>query len=689
MTRLSVFSIVISCSLLCSLNILTQTCAPPEDASSKTIKLFEKATDSKKNRTSDERIEMLQEIVDQQDDFGAAHGALAKLLFKKAKRDREFVSECQGAIYKWRELCTSYNHFAEANYMLGALSYISGEVVVALSEFEMFLSKTDEAANNEELKSSLERKRREVLSLIPEVRFEVQYYANEGSYNPEPLSLISLPEDEYLPALSPDGSILFFTRARIVKAKGDVVTKRIEEFMQSRRSSAEEDFDSGKLLDYPFNEGENYGGVSLSIDNRLLIVAASNPNIENPQNIDLFMTTYNVDGKDDKGDFFYYWEDLELLGSQINTPMGWESQPSLSADGNELFFASARENSTLDVDGNPTMDIYSSVKTENGNWSQAKKLPPPISTESQEKAPFLHPDGRTLYFSSNRTPSGGGYDLWVTRRDSLKNWSSPVNLGAPVNTSGDEHGLVVSSSGTEAFFASRRIGTKGLDILSFTIPEDLRPEAIKVIHGVVNPSPPSEDVRLSIEYVQSREVQEIELNHDDGSFATIINVNRGEDVILHLDGEELAFEAEIVHLAKKEGIDSDKIEDPTPVITLSAQKAIEVDAFELKDVQFETNKSEITYSTKLILRAFTEYLHTHDKYSVSISGHTDDIGSPEANLQLSRDRAQAVMQFFVEKGVDPSRLDANGYGESTPKASNNNEAGRAVNRRTEFTVKDD
>ena len=688
MTRLALFSIVLSCTFFCTLNLLAQTCPPPEYISSRTIKLFEKATESKKNRTIEDRIEMLREVVDEHDDFGAAYEALAKLLFKKAKGDLEFANECQVAISKWGELCESDNNFAEANYMLGAIAYISGVSDVALSEFELFISKTDKGSKNGELKSSLERRRREVLKLMPEVRFEVQYYTNQGSYIPEPLPSISLPEDEYLPALSPDGGSLFFTRARIIKARGDVVTKRVEDFIQARRSTVKEGFDSGELLDYPFNQGDNYGGVSLSIDNRLLIVAASNPTPKNPENIDLFKTTYNVDGKDDKGDFFYYWGDLELLGPQINTPQGWESQPTLSADGKELFFASARESSTLDADGNPTMDIYSSVKTENGVWSQAEKLPPPISTGAQEKAPFLHPDGSTLYFSSNRTPSGGGYDLWVTRRDSLGSWSNPVNLGAPVNTNGDEHGLVVSTSGTEAFFASRRKGTKGLDILSFPIPEELRPEAVQVIHGVVNPNPPTEDVRLTIEYVQSREVQEIELNYDDGSFATVIKVNRGEDVLLHVDGDELAFEAVVVHLAEKEGTIPNIIEDITPVIELRAQNAIVEDAFELKDVQFETNKSEITYTTRLILKAFTEYLITHEKFSISIIGHADNVGSAKANLQLSRDRAEAVLQCLVEYGVAASRLEANGYGESNPKASNNDEAGRAVNRRTEFRIMD-
>ena len=688
MTRLALFSMVISCTFFCTINLLSQTCPPPEYISSKTSKLFEKATESKKNYTSEQRIEMLREVVDEQEDFGAAYEALAKLLYKKAKGDLEFTSECQVAISKWGELCENDYNFAEANYMRGALAYIAGVADVALQEFELFISKTDDGSNDGELKSSLERKRQEVFKLIPDVRFEIQYYTNQESYTPQPLPLISLDEDEYLPAISPDGSSLFFTRARILKARGDVVTKRVEDFIQAKRRTDEEGFDTGELLDYPFNQGDNYGGVSMSIDNRLLIIAASNPTPKNPKNIDLFKTTYHVDGKDDKGEFFYYWGDLELLGPQINTPQGWESQPTLSADGKELFFASARENSTLDADGNPTMDIYSSVKTDRGDWSQAEKLPPPISTGAQEKAPFLHPDGSTLYFSSNRTPSGGGYDLWVTRRDSSGNWSDPVNFGAPVNTSGDEHGLVVSTSGTEAFFASRRKGTKGLDILSFPIPEELRPEAVKVIHGVVNPTPPSENVRLTIEYVQSREVQQIKLNHDDGSFATVINVNRGEDVILHVEGEELAFEAVVVHSTEKEGDTPNKIEDITPSIKLRAQNAIEEDAFELKDVQFETNKSELTYTTRLILNAFTEYLLTHEKYSISIIGHTDNVGSAKANLQLSRDRAEAVLQYFVEYGIAVSRLDASGYGESNPKASNNDEAGRAENRRTEFRVQD-
>ncbi|PCJ80490.1 MAG: hypothetical protein COA49_08445 [Bacteroidetes bacterium] len=668
-----------------------QTCPFPTELSSKSLKLFEKATESKKNKklTTDEKIELLYEAIEIQDDygetFGVAYEAISKLLFKSAKRNTELVSECRIAIEQWTSACANdiNNEFPEANYMLGVLAFISGETEVALNEFELFLELTETNENK-----SILRKRRDAKSLLPEVKFEIQYFANSGLYTPTPLPNTSLSEDEYLPALSPDGTILLFTRARNKKSRGDVMTKRIEEFTMSRRMGPNDLFSQGQALDYPFNIGDNYGGVSLSIDNRLLIIATSNPVSGNPQNIDLFSTTYKVDGIDDEGHFIYYWDDLKVLGPEINTEQGWESQPALSSDGRELFFASARKNSTPDSDGNPTMDIFVSEKDENGKFTQAIKLPYPISTGAQEKAPFLHPDGNTLYFSSNRKPSGGGYDIWMTKRDSIGVWSDPVNFGTPVNTDGDEHGLVVSANGKEAFFASRRPGTKGLDILTFPVPESLRPEEIVVIHGVVDPTPPSDDVRLTLEYVQSKQVEEIELNKDDGSFAAIIHTARVEDVILHVNGDNLAFEAKVVYLVEDSSDDKDpKASIASQAITVRAEKASEIDAFELEDVQFETNKSRLTKSTKLILGSLSEYLIEHPKLSILIEGHTDNIGSSEDNLLLSEIRAEVVANFLKKKGISSSRISSAGFGEERPKSDNSSEEGRANNRRTEFTVK--
>ena len=127
-------------------------------------------------------------------------------------------------------------------------------------------------------------------------------------------------------------------------------------------------------------------------------------------------------------------------------------------------------------------------------WMAASALPAPINGPYSDKAPFLHPDGRTLYFASNLTPGGGGYDIWMSKLDSLQSpleagaWSAPVNLGLPLNTEGDEHGLVISADGSTAYFSSRRPGTRGLDIMTWTLPESLRPRASVVVRGTLEVS---------------------------------------------------------------------------------------------------------------------------------------------------------------------------------------------------------
>ena len=351
-----------------------------------------------------------------------------------------------------------------------------------------------------------------------------------------------------------------------------------------------------------------------------------------------------------------------------------ESQP--------ISFASARATSTADSNGNPTMDIYVSRKDDLGNWGEAEMLPYPISTDAGEKAPFLHPDGKTLYFSSNRKPSGGGYDLYVTRRDTSGNWSRPINMGTPLNTSGDEHGLVVSASGNEAYFASRRSGTKGLDIMKFPVPEELRPDAVKVIHGVVDPTPPDENVRITLNYVKSKEAKEIELNRDDGSFAAIINTSIADDVLLKVEGKNVAFEAMVVHQAGEVPTG-----DPQPEIKLRAHKDSDESAFELRDVQVATNSTEMSSAAKIVLVAFAEYLIDNPRFDVDIEGHTDDVGRAEKNLDLSNRRARVVADYLIAKGVDSERIHAKGFGQQRPKSDNSTAEGRAINRRTEFTVK--
>lgn len=159
--------------------------------------------------------------------------------------------------------------------------------------------------------------------------------------------------------------------------------------------------------------------------------------------------------------------------NSINTPE-WESQPCLSVDGKELYFV--RGNKKLS-----TTDLFVSYKDDNGNWSKAERLNSKINTEGNERSPFIHYDGKTLYFSSDSHLGMGGYDLFVSRRDASGDWSEPVNLGYPLNSSYDEMNLVVSNDAVRAFISSQRYdGSGGFDIYEFELDDKFRPEEIEI-----------------------------------------------------------------------------------------------------------------------------------------------------------------------------------------------------------------
>ena len=211
-----------------------------------------------------------------------------------------------------------------------------------------------------------------------------------------------------------------------------------------------------------------------------------------PDNIDLAAAFISADGKKlymtgcgwgrDSGCDLYVsewnglqWSEPRTIGDGINTS-SWESQPCVSADGKELFFVSRR---------NGNADIYRSQRNADGTWGEPQNLGAPINTKGAEMAPFLHPDGRTLYFSSDKHIGMGGFDLFMSRRGEDGRWQEPVNLGFPINTGGDEINFFVAADGKTAFISSVREGGQGgFDIYTFELPEEIRPDSANYLSTV-------------------------------------------------------------------------------------------------------------------------------------------------------------------------------------------------------------
>ena len=169
------------------------------------------------------------------------------------------------------------------------------------------------------------------------------------------------------------------------------------------------------------------------------------------------------------------WSMPKLLEGNINTG-SWESQPCVSADGKELYFVSRR---------NGNADIYCSRRNADRSWGEPQNLGTPINTKGTEMAPFIHPDGHTLYFSSDKHIGMGGFDLFMSRRGEDGQWQTPVNLGFPINTDGDEINFFVAADGKTAFISSQRDGGfGGYDIYTFELPEEIRSDSANYFSGV-------------------------------------------------------------------------------------------------------------------------------------------------------------------------------------------------------------
>ena len=289
-------------------------------------------------------------------------------------------------------------------------------------------------------------------------RFREKAVANPVEFNPVNLSKeVNTMNDEYVNALVLTGTELLITRRYAVE--GSAYQK---EGLFLAHAADGQWFPTSQLQVHPEID-DKIGAAFLSCKGNELLFTVCGLDRHN-QGCDL----YSAVRDDDQSP----WHNVQSLGNSVNHP-AWDSQPCLSLDGNELFFASRR---------NGNADLYHCYRDDNGQWSEPENLGSVINTEGTEMAPFLHPDGKTLYFSSDTHTGMGGYDLFVSRRNEQGEWSEPINLGYPINTPGDEINFIVAADGHTALISSiREGGNGGYDIYSFQLKnDDLKPEPVNV-----------------------------------------------------------------------------------------------------------------------------------------------------------------------------------------------------------------
>ncbi|MBI2967036.1 MAG: OmpA family protein [Bacteroidetes bacterium] len=645
----------------------------PEVTDKKSIEYTKKGTDLKKYDKR-ERIQYLNKAIELEPENFEAYYALAREGIRTAEWEGTSLKPVEKYLLKIEELCPSYHPYVY--FYLGSIYLGAEKYGLAVKYLHKFLTFETPPGFKEPKDYDLKYKRAE--KMYPDAQFLSGLYENPVPFDPVPVEGICTNADEYLAIISPDDEIAFFTRKFEKQPIGELLPVMVEEFTCAERGK--DKFTNVKPLERPFNQGNNYGGATVTIDNKFLFLTICNPISTGYNNCDIYVSEYQCFYPENSEKLKCIWSDPESLGDSVNTIDGWESQPSISSDGRTIYFSGAR----FDSKG---MDIYVIRMDSLGNWSKAQRLPPPINTDGNEKSPFIHTDSRTLYFSSDGIKGVGGYDIFFARMDSSGNWEAPANIGYPINTDKDEVGFFVSTNGKTGFFASNNIKSKGYggyDIFGFPLHEKARPQKVLFVKGEIKDESGSqlEKMKVEIKNLRTKETQTIRVDTTTGKYAAAITVRENEDFLMSVKKDGYSFSATYL-----QGNDT-AIDRPKKVDVVI--KPIEVgDVYRLKNINFETNSANVlTKVSMAILDNVVEFLRDNPGVKLEIHGHTDDVGSGESNLDLSLRRARAVNDYFILNDINERRLTFKGFGETKPVATNATEDGRAENRRTEFVVVD-
>lgn len=469
--------------------------------------------------------------------------------------------------------------------------------------------------------------------------------------------------EEYLPTLTADEQTLIVT------------VKMPDDTLRNDWNNSSEDFYMSKKVDGQWQKRSNVGPP-------INTPANEGAQCISPDGQFLFYTLCNSPGGMGRCDIYFSmkegkkWGIPKNVGPPINSKY-WDSQPSLSSDGNTLYFVSNRPG------GKGEKDIWASSLTKDGYWGTPVNLGDSINTAYSDMSPFIHPDNKTLYFASEGQPGMGRHDIFYARMKKDGNFGTPVNIGYPINTSGDEFSLIVNSKGNLAYFASadRKEGFGNLDLYSFDLYEKARPTLVTYVKGKVFDSESKKllDARLElIDLETSKVVADMYSNSITGEYLVCLPANKNYAFTASRNGYLFYSENFSLKENKNQG---------EPYLIDIAMKPIKAgEKVVLKNIFFETGKYNLKDESKSELNKLGDFLNLNPKVKIEVSGHTDNVGDDKMNQTLSLNRAKSVYDYLLNNGIAAERLTYKGYGETQPVESNDTDKGRAANRRTEFKV---
>jgi len=476
---------------------------------------------------------------------------------------------------------------------------------------------------------------------------------------------VNSPYGDYSPVLTADQNTMIFTTRR-KEGTGGIVTddgKFSEDIYIS--NYIDSSWSVAKSIGKPIDTDGNEASVGISPDGQEILIYKDDNGDGN-----IYSTTLNGD----------VWSTPVKLNSNINSKY-WEPSAFISADGHAIYFVSNRPG------GFGGRDIYVSQKTSTGDWSSAVNMGNLINTAYDEDAPFIHPDGITLFFSSNGHSTMGGFDVFYsTLSDDGKRWQTPVNVGFPINSPDDDVFYVVSPDKTKSYYSSFKeggFGEKDNYMITFLnqaqAPLTLLKGIIKDFYGAV-----PKDIEITVSDNETGElVGSYRTNSKTGQYLFILTPGKNYNISYEADG--FLFYSENREIDKKTNYYEIFKAIQLPPITVGS-KII------LNNIFFDFDKATLRNTSTVELKNILKFLNKYPNVSIEISGYTDSKGTTEYNLNLSQERALAVVNYLIEKGANKDRFKSKGYGEASPDAKNqnadgtDNPDGRQLNRRVELKI---
>lgn len=610
----------------------------------KAIKLYEESASLLRARDFDGGIEALQKALLRAPAFVEAHLRLAgtyRLMLKNELAENHY----RQAI----EADPSNSKSLDAWFAVGQLLFEKGEY----EEAGKYLEKYRSAAPANQGRLSL------ATDLLSQIAYAAELINDPLPFDPQPLPApLNQFLMQYFPVVTADGKQIFFT---VRKGNSSADGEDIYTSLKDEQGYWSEPSSVSSLINTPRNEGT----CTISADGKTLIYTSC----QAPGGLGS-CDLYEVKRTGDR------WGMPKNMGQPINTP-GWESQPSLAADGRTLYFVSERRG------GQGMRDIWVSRLSPRGNWLNPENLGPAINSRWDDLSPFIHVNGQSLYFSSNGHRGVGKFDLFLSEFDG-EQWSEPKNLGYPINTTDDQVSLAMTADGGTAFYAHEVMQPDGSyvsTIYSFEVPEEIRVHnKSNFLRGRVLDRVTGLPLSASIEMF---DINDATLNYkvtsdpEDGAYFVVLT--EGKEYSIYVSRKGYLFENLTYNYLEKKSREPEVLDIYLTPIRAGASSV-------LKNIFFDVDQYALQEKSKTELAEVVRFLRENESIKVEIEGYTDNTGGQQHNLELSANRAKAVYDFLIKAGIQKERLSYKGYGANQPKAPNDTEANKQLNRRIEFKI---